>query len=220
MYIYIYIYIYIPVGRWAAWPNGSWASCRKEPVRFDSVRLRTSRQFIGSVRFGQICFPVRRGSACAFRTCRDSVRFGSVRFRVRFWPVPKLTDSAPLGSAGSVRFLTPSCSWVSQAGSQAARQAASIHIYIYIYTHQPARLRWRCSRALSTGRTATDGRGRDARASQTGKWLSSGEHIVRDITWLCDGWRTSWYFTHKLKLEAGFHEPSSGLLVPEKWFRA
>ena len=40
---------------------------RKEPVRF------------GSVRFGKCHFPVRRGSACVFRTRRGSVRFGSVR---------------------------------------------------------------------------------------------------------------------------------------------
>ena len=64
-----------------------------------SVRFVSAPDFsklIGSVRFGQICFPVRRDSACAFRTRRGSVRFGSVRFRVRFRPVPKLN--------GSVRF--------------------------------------------------------------------------------------------------------------------
>ena len=42
----------------------------KESVRF------------GSVRFGSeiVFFPVRRVSACVFRTTRSSVRFGSVRF--------------------------------------------------------------------------------------------------------------------------------------------
>ena len=54
----------------------------------------------GSVRFGQLHFPVRRGSACVFRTRRGSVRFGSVRFRVRFRPVPELNGSVRFGSAG------------------------------------------------------------------------------------------------------------------------
>ena len=68
----------------------------KSSVRFGSVRLGTTH------------FPVRRGSACVFRTRRGSVRFGSVRFRVRFWPVPKSNVSVRFGSAGSVRFLIPS----------------------------------------------------------------------------------------------------------------
>ncbi len=47
-------------------------------VRFGSVRFGSVR--FGSVRFGsvrEIIFPVRRGSACVFRTRRGSVRFGS-----------------------------------------------------------------------------------------------------------------------------------------------
>ena len=64
--------------------------------RFGSVRF-------GSVRFGKYIFPVRRGSACIFRTFRSSVRFGSVRFRVRFWPVPELHISVRFGSVWSVR---------------------------------------------------------------------------------------------------------------------
>ena len=61
---------------------------RKEPVRFDSFRFRTfwNHRF-GSLRFEKIIVPVRCGSACVFRTRSDSVRFGSVRFRVRF-PIP------------------------------------------------------------------------------------------------------------------------------------
>ena len=41
-------------------------------------------------------------------------RSSSVRFRVRFRPVPELNDSVRFGSAGSVRFLIPSCHWCRQ----------------------------------------------------------------------------------------------------------
>ena len=51
--------------------------------------LNPGRNRFGSVRFGKCFFPVRRGSACVFRTRRGSVRFGAVRFRVRFRPVPE-----------------------------------------------------------------------------------------------------------------------------------
>ena len=81
--IYIYIYIYWRLG--ALHTLGPWI--RKEPVRFDSFRFRT---FIGSVR--TIIFPDTVRPAF-FRTYRGSVRFGSVRFRARFWPVPKLNGS-------------------------------------------------------------------------------------------------------------------------------
>ena len=64
------------------------ACFRKEPVLFDSFR---SRDF--AVRFGKVCSPVRRCSACVFRTRLGPVRFGSF---------PELIGS---GSAGSVRFL-------------------------------------------------------------------------------------------------------------------
>ena len=72
----------------------------------------------GSVRFGQSNLPVRRGSACAFRTRRGSVWFGSVRFHVRFRPVPELNGSDRFGSAGSVRFLVPSCKKWEEVRSQ------------------------------------------------------------------------------------------------------
>ena len=82
------------------------ASYRKERVRFDSFRFCNFRKVMlhcfGSVLFGQIVFPVRRGSACVFRTRRGSVRFGSVRFRVRFWPVPE--SNAWFGSVRPLRF--------------------------------------------------------------------------------------------------------------------
>ena len=91
------------------WRNG--AAHRKEPVRLHSFRFRNFRK--SSFRFGSvrtnISFPLRRGSACVFRTRRGSVRFGSVRFHVRFRPIPELNGSVRFGSAGSVRFLIPSC---------------------------------------------------------------------------------------------------------------
>ena len=84
-------------------------------MRFGSVFSKHHR--FGSVRF--VFFPVRRGSACVFRTRRGSARFGLVRFRVRFRRVPELN--------GSVRFLIPSCII-----------HIYIYIYIYIYAHTPA----------------------------------------------------------------------------------
>ena len=81
---------------------------RKEPVRFDSLRFRNFEN--SSVRFGsEIVFvPVRRGSACAFRARRGSVRFGSVPR-----PVPAGSEINRFGSADSVRFLIPSCKQIS-----------------------------------------------------------------------------------------------------------
>ena len=80
---------------------------RKDTVWFDSFRFQTFRKLIGSVRFGSEMYfsGVRRGSACVFRTRRGLVRFGSVRFRVRFRAVPELNDSVRFGRFGSVRFL-------------------------------------------------------------------------------------------------------------------
>ena len=84
---------------------------REEQVRFDSFRFQTFRKFIGSVRFGSgNCFSRFDAVRPAFiRTRRGSVRFGSVRLRVRFRSVPELNGSVRFGSAGSVRFLIPSC---------------------------------------------------------------------------------------------------------------
>ena len=64
-------------------------------VRFVSVPDFSKIHRFGSVRFGKSCFPVRRGTACVFRTRRGSGWSGSVRFG--------------FGSAGSIRFLIPSC---------------------------------------------------------------------------------------------------------------
>ena len=46
-------------------------------VRFVSVPDSSKMNRFGSVRFGNLCFPVRRGSACVFRKRRGSVSFGS-----------------------------------------------------------------------------------------------------------------------------------------------
>ena len=80
-----------------------------DSVRFVLVPDFSKIHRFRSVRFGQLFVPVRRGSACVFRRRRGSVRFGSVRFRVRFRPVPELiSSSVRFVSAGSVRFLIPS----------------------------------------------------------------------------------------------------------------
>ena len=57
---------------------------RKETVRFVSVPDFSTINRFGSVRFGNVCFPVRRGSACVFRIRRGSVRFGSASGSGRF----------------------------------------------------------------------------------------------------------------------------------------
>ena len=61
-------------------------------MTFGSGLLDKSCHVIGSVRFGQLIFPVRCGSACVLWTRGGSVRFCSVRFRVRFRPVPELNN--------------------------------------------------------------------------------------------------------------------------------
>ena len=95
--IYIYMYIY-----------------RKETVRFDSFRFQTFRKFMGLVRFGSaFCLP--RFDAVRLAFSRHAVaRFGSVRFRVRFRPVPELNGSVRFGRFGSVSHFF-------------------LYIYIYIY---------------------------------------------------------------------------------------
>ena len=82
-------------------------------IRFVSVPDFSKVHRFGSVGFGNLFVPVRCGSACVFRSRRVSVRFGSVRFRVRFRPVPEFIGSVRFGSVrfgstGSVRFLVPS----------------------------------------------------------------------------------------------------------------
>ena len=139
VYIYIYIhviangyhvYMYAHPGAFQGRPRSPSAHCpihlsrtpsylRKEPVLFESFRSRNIRKethCFGSV--WQLFFPVRCGSACAFWTRRGSVRFGSVRFRVRFRPVPKLSSSVRFVSAGSVRFLTTRIEWLKSSKQQ------------------------------------------------------------------------------------------------------
>ena len=79
------------------------AMCRKEPVRSDSVRYRTFRRLIGSARKNKLPvssrFGMRFSDASWLGQVRfASVRFDSVRFSVRFQPIPELN-----GSVDSVR---------------------------------------------------------------------------------------------------------------------
>ena len=135
IYIYIYIHIYIYIYIYSSflfelifdevvvkspheqlyflpalaveWP----AAARQVQERTGSVRFVSVPYFLKSHRFDSVrtnIFPVRRGSACVFRRRFGSVRFGSVRFRVRFRPVLELDGSVRFGSAGPVRVLIPS----------------------------------------------------------------------------------------------------------------
>ena len=75
LYIYIYIYTHVLLDTLYVTHDGDVPDValrlstrvRKEPVRFDSFRVRTFRQFICSARFGSVR-PVRFG------------RFGSVSY--------------------------------------------------------------------------------------------------------------------------------------------
>ena len=104
--------------------------------RFDLFRFRTVRNMIGSVR--NVNFPGRRGSACAFRTRRGSVRFGSVCFHVRFRPVPKFNGSVRFGRFGFL-FLNASratsyCICHHGASYYICQIGVQRDTYIYIYT--------------------------------------------------------------------------------------
>ena len=79
---------------------------RKEPVRFASVPDFSKINRFGSVRFGNFKFP---GSTPFGLHFSDASWLGSVRFRVRFRPIPELNGSVRFGRFGSVRFLAPSC---------------------------------------------------------------------------------------------------------------
>ena len=68
-------------------------------VRFVSVPDFSKIHRFGSVCFGYLCFPVRRGSACVFRTRLGSVRFGSVPR-----PGPAGSRINRFGSVRPVRF--------------------------------------------------------------------------------------------------------------------
>ena len=91
------------------------AKVRKEPVRFDSFRLRTCSRihrfisvrklfFPGSTRFG-----LRFSDASWLGPVRfaSSIQFPEVSlsgFRVRFRPIPELTGSVRFGRFGSVSY--------------------------------------------------------------------------------------------------------------------
>ena len=123
LYIYIYIYTYTYLHIY-----------RKEPVRFDLFRFRNFLNIIVSIRFG-LAMSVERLRRVAkallvyfFHETMSlyqegtgsvrfgsglfenaSLRFGSVRFRVLFRPVPKLNgsirfDSVRFGRFGSVSY--------------------------------------------------------------------------------------------------------------------
>ena len=76
--------------------------------RFGSIRFGSGLFEKSSVRFPSVRTIKFPGSACVCRSRRGSVRFGSVRFRSRFRPVPELNGSVRFGLAGSVWFLIPS----------------------------------------------------------------------------------------------------------------
>ena len=95
VYIYIYIYIY-------RYQEGAGS------IRFASVP-DFFRKLIGPVRFGSETNISQFDAVRPAFFGRIVARSDSVRFRVRFRPVPELHGSVRFGSAGSVRFLIPSC---------------------------------------------------------------------------------------------------------------
>ena len=113
IYIYIYIYIYIALIHRAAHKWG-WSCVAPTSYhylmlysgrnRFGSGLFDKSSVRFGSVRLGNLISSVWRGSACVFRTGRGSVRFGSVRFRIRLRPVPEIHGSVRFCSVRPVRF--------------------------------------------------------------------------------------------------------------------
>ena len=90
MYIYIYIYIHIHIAGYGSGKGG---------------RGVQALQHLG----GRAAFGLFHQDICVYiyaNTSACSVRFGSLRFRVRFRPVPELNGSVRFGRFGSVRFLT------------------------------------------------------------------------------------------------------------------
>ena len=76
--------------------------------RFGSIRFGSGLFDNSSVRFGlvrKITFPGSTRFGLLFWMRSGSVRFGSVRFRVRFRPIPEFNGSVRFGSAGSVRLV-------------------------------------------------------------------------------------------------------------------
>ena len=80
-------------------------------IRFGSGLFESSSVRFGSVWFGTFSFsgPTRFGLRLSDASWLGLVRFGSIRFHIRFRPVPDLNGSVRFGSAGSVRFLATSC---------------------------------------------------------------------------------------------------------------
>ena len=94
----------------------------KDPVRFDSFRFRTFRQFIGSVRFRSEDSIFRFGAVRPALFGLAVARSGSFRFDFASGSGRFRSHKVRFGSVGSVRFLVPSCFCV------------YVYIYIYIYT--------------------------------------------------------------------------------------
>ena len=127
-----------PVRQAPAGPRGALhRACRKEPVRFGSVPDFSTINRFGSVRFGNLIFPVPSGSACVFRTLPGSVRFDSVRFRIRFRPVPAGSEIKRFGSVRFGHFGSVSYSFligVSRLpGTHAARCSTSASLAAHVY---------------------------------------------------------------------------------------
>ena len=117
IHIYIYIYIYILPSLWKDMHPAVKGLLSPEHHittqgipsagrnRFDSFRFQFE---ISSVRFGSENSVSRFDAVRLAFLGRVVARSGSVRFRVRFRPVPELNGSVWFGSAGSIRFLIPS----------------------------------------------------------------------------------------------------------------
>ena len=80
---------------------------RKDTVRFDSFRFQTFRKLIGSVPFGSEIYV--SGSTRFGLRFSDTPWLGPVRFGSVPRPVPACSGIKRFRSAGSVRFLIPSC---------------------------------------------------------------------------------------------------------------
>ena len=93
---------------------------RKETVRFDSFRFQTFRQLIDSVRFGSELYFSRFDAVRLAFFGHVMARSSSVRFRVRFRPVPEFNGLVRFGSVRPVRF---------------GFSFLPVYIYIYVYVY-------------------------------------------------------------------------------------
>lgn len=105
-------------------------SCHsKEPVRFGSVPHFSKNNRFGSVRFGNsFSGSTRFGLRFSDASWLGPVRFGSVRFRVRFRPVPEFIVSVRPVRLGFL-FLPSCCQTVRQRGVEAVAHVAFAPAY-------------------------------------------------------------------------------------------